>query len=734
MKHTSAGKAGIKKSAGAGSVGDDGEPADTGAGPNSESGPATAPSTATATPRPRIVGLDGLRAVAVLLVVVYHFLPDTLPAGFLGVDLFFALSGFLITGLLVGEIQATGRLRLGAFYGRRVRRLAPSVVVLVLAVVIASEFFWPDLRPTLRGSVLSSFCYVTNWWLIHANQSYFTATARPPMLEHLWSLAVEEQFYLIWPLAIAAVTGAALGSRKAARRGSAQHSGPDLMLRLTGLALLLTAASGAAMAYFAVSADVPYSADSSRVYFGSDTHCTALFAGAAAAAWSHRRRARREQSADRVGTASRFTAPFTRAVLADVAAVAGLVFVGYAALRWNEYTAAIYRTGFLEFGLAAAVLVALVARSGSRVARVLDTPVLKAVGKRSYAIYLWHWPVDVVTRPGIDIHASAASVFMLRICLTGVLAWAGYRWIETPMRKARLPRFAGRHSLGLGLAFINPRRAATALVTTAPHSLATRARGSLVFMLCVPVVISCILLGVVPTGSQPPAGDQADSQPVAAQIPGPAAGSAGRNHQLSQATQAQQQQSQPFSPPLALPLSPSSSPSPQQPSCLTSPAPASPGASLSAPAMAFGDSVMLGAQYGLRSLMPNLSIYATVGLLPRPILARVRAMYEAGELPAVVVIHIGDNGFIVPGDLTSTLDLLRGRTRVVLVTAKVPRDWQDAADQVVRQVAAQYPNVAVADWAAESQPHGDWFVPDGVHLTGPGISAFSRCIASAVTQ
>jgi peptidoglycan/LPS O-acetylase OafA/YrhL len=738
--------------------------------PSQPDGSPPGQSGAAAHQRPRIAGLDGLRAVAVAMVVVYHFLPNVLPAGFLGVDLFFALSGFLITGLLVGEIQATGRLRLGAFYGRRVRRLAPSVVVLVLAVVVASEFIWPDLRPTLRGSVLSSFCYVTNWWLIHANQSYFMATARPPMLEHLWSLAVEEQFYLVWPLAIGAVTGAALGRRKPARRAasdpaalddpgtsasaSGAAAGPDLMLRLAGLALLLTAASGAAMAYFAISTDVPYSTDSSRLYFGSDTHCMALFAGAAAAALVHRRRTHRKPT----GT--------TVVRLADVAAVAVLVFVGYAALRWNEYTAAIYRTGFLEFGVAAAVLVALVGRPGSRVARVLDMRVLKAVGKRSYAIYLWHWPVDVVTRPGIDIHASAASVFMLRICLTCVLAWASYRWIEVPMRQVRLPRFglsrspkSGSESgpdtglgagldpkpglspnfgvglgSGLGLAFMNPKRAAAALATTSPRSLATRARGSLVFMLCVPVVISCILLGVVPAGPPPQVGDQADSQPVAAQVlPSTSASSASRAHQLSRSAQSQQQ-TQPLSAPLVLPVSPSPSPTPQQPSCLTSPAPASPGVSLSTPAMAFGDSVMLGAEYGLRSLMPNLSVYATVGLLPRPILARVRAMYEAGELPPVVIIHIGDNGFIVPSDLTSTLDLLRGRARVVLVTAKVPRDWQDAADQVVRQVAAQYPNVAVADWEAESQAQAGWFVSDGVHLTGPGISAFSQCIASAVAQ
>jgi peptidoglycan/LPS O-acetylase OafA/YrhL len=637
----------------------------------------------------RIAGLDGLRAIAVTLVVVYHFLPDTLPAGFLGVDLFFALSGYLITRLLLTEITATGTLRLTAFYGRRVRRLAPSVIVLVLVAAVASALFWPDLRETLRGSVLSSFGYVTNWWLISTNQSYFMAEGRPPMLEHLWSLAIEEQFYLFWPLAILLVTSVG-------RRGrSGSGSGRDRMPWLAGLAALLTVGSAAMMAALSISGDVPYSTDSSRVYFGSDTHCMALFAGACAAAWAFR------TPRQNVGAFHVIAGPRAmRAIRAarEPTTVAGVGFIVYASFRWNEYTSGIYRTGFLTFSLVAAAVVALVASDGSRVAGWLNVRILTAVGRRSYAIYLWHWPVDVVTRPGIDIHAPALVVLLLRVTLTGALGCASYRWVEVGLR-SRWTRE------GLFTSGSDP----AALV---------RSPG---VMLGAPIAAALLLVSTVPAGE-----NQAES----------AVSASSSAASTSVASAADRPQSPPAhqSRMIASPgsQSPRSTAHNQQLSCLTSPA-HGPGASLSSSAVAFGDSVMLGAAWGLRSRLPGLTIHATVGLLPRPILAEVRAM-RGSHRPPIVIIHIGDNGFIPPDDLSSALDSLRGAARVVLVTAKVPRDWQDAADRVLRQIAARYPNVSVADWQAESQSHDDWFVSDGVHLTSPGIAAFSACIASAVTQ
>jgi hypothetical protein len=344
------------------------------------------------------------------------------------------------------------------------------------------------------------------------------------------------------------------------------------------------------------------------------------------------------------------------------------------------------------------------------------------VGRRSYAIYLWHWPVDVVTRPGTDVHAPAFAVFLLRVALTVALACASYRWVEVGLRS---------------------RWTRDGLFTSAADPAAlVRSPG---VMLGAPIAAALLLVSVVPAGENQAvsavfaqSGDAAPSATASASTTAATSATATstggptglHSQSLARASRTARQRVQRSADSAArgqqaFSGQPSSS-------CLTSPA-RGPSVPTSTSAVAFGDSVMLGAAWSLHSHLSRLTIHATVGLLPRPILAEVRATSLASR-PPVVIIHIGDNGYILPGDLTDTLDALRGEARVVLVTAKVPRDWQDAADQVLRQTAARYPNVSLADWQAEAQQHDDWFVSDGVHLTSAGIAAFSACIASAVTQ
>ncbi len=224
---------------------------------------------------PRLPGLDGLRAVAVAAVVIFHLDVSLAPGGFIGVDIFFVISGFLITRMLTYELVQTGRIRFAAFYVRRVRRLFPAAAVLVTVVVLACGLVWRDELATLPASALSSLAYVTNWWLIADHQSYFASVGRPPMLQHLWSLAIEEQFYLVWPPLLLAATW--VGRRR---------SGQRPILPIVALALSLAAASTLVMTLIARAEDVPYGASTSRVYFGTDTHSMGLFLGAAAGAWT----------------------------------------------------------------------------------------------------------------------------------------------------------------------------------------------------------------------------------------------------------------------------------------------------------------------------------------------------------------------------------------------------------------------------------------------------------------
>src|SRR5882757_825306 len=321
--------------------------------------------TATTQGRPSqwLAGLDGLRALAVTAVVVFHFAPTVLPGGFLGVDLFFVISGYLITRMLLAEIDATGRLSIRDFYARRIRRLLPAVVTLLVVTATASALIWRDELPTTRGGVLSSLGYVTNWWLIGDHQSYFVASGRPPMAQHLWSLAIEEQFYLIWPVALVLIVGGYLTWRR--HDASAAMLLPSGRLyRVAGVATGLAFASTLAMAILAIRSDVPYGADSGRVYFGTDTHAMGLLLGAAVGA-----------------LATRGTLPFAvrrpllrGAFLTDAAALVALIVLVRIVTSVDEFTPWLYRGGFLAVSALGVVVVAAAPRPASVVGWLLEQP------------------------------------------------------------------------------------------------------------------------------------------------------------------------------------------------------------------------------------------------------------------------------------------------------------------------------------------------------------------------
>jgi peptidoglycan/LPS O-acetylase OafA/YrhL len=369
----------------------------------------------------RVPALDGLRAIAVGGVLLFHGGVAAVPGGFLGVDVFFVLSGYLITSLLLAERAASGRISLPRFWLRRARRLLPAVVVLVIAVVIVSFFLADNEAQSVRGDALSSLLYVNNWHQILTDQSYFDAAGRPSLLRHLWSLSVEEQFYLLWPLALVA------GLRAMTR------------LRFVQIVLAVAAASTLLMAVL-----YDPTGDPSRVYYGTDTRLTPLLLGAALAfVWPMR--------------GARGTTGPRAAALLDAAAVTGLVLVGGAFLVAHEFDTWIYRGGLAVVAAATALLIAAIVHPACRVARVLATPPFVWVGERSYGIYLWHWPVMVLSRPEIDVSLTLWVLVPLQIAVTVGLAEASYRWVEMPFRRgdaqraitAWMQRRAPRQRLGV---------------------------------------------------------------------------------------------------------------------------------------------------------------------------------------------------------------------------------------------------------------------------------------------
>jgi peptidoglycan/LPS O-acetylase OafA/YrhL len=355
---------------------------------------------------PYMPGLDGLRAIAVLAVFVYHFHNGGgwLPGGFLGVDVFFVISGYLITSLLLSEFRKEGRIDLVAFWLRRARRLLPAVGVLIAVVMVAGAFFDFGQISTLRGQALASMGYVTNWDLIFSHQSYFEEFARPSLFRHLWSLAVEEQFYLLWPLVFAAC-----------------------MTRFGHRRLVVGVIVGA-IASSLLMAILFDPGNPNRVFYGTDTRATPLLIGVALAFfWAP------ERLRAKTGT----LAP----VVLNVMGTVGLSMIVITFLTVHDYDLSLYHGGFLLLSVWTAMLIAALAHPAASIGRTLGNPGMRWLGLRSYSFYLWHWPVMQLTRPGIDVPIHGFILFALQLGLTLALADLSYRYVEQPFRHStRLQR------------------------------------------------------------------------------------------------------------------------------------------------------------------------------------------------------------------------------------------------------------------------------------------------------
>jgi peptidoglycan/LPS O-acetylase OafA/YrhL len=349
----------------------------------------------------RLAGLDGLRALAILAVLVFHLDPSWLPGGFLGVDVFFVVSGFLITTLLVRERVTGGRIDLPGFWSRRARRLLPALLVCVPASVLLARLSEGDLLVGIERQVLGAFTFTSNWLEIGAGSDYFAATS-PQLLMNLWSLAVEEQFYLLWPLAVLGLL--ALTRRPEVRAASA-----------LGLAVV-----SAALMALRLNPDSP-----TRVYYGTDTHVMGLMLGAALAfvyAAPHR-----------AWTTSTWWAEHRR----QVAAAALVTLLGLMALG-GEDSALTFRGGILLASVATTALVLVVVERPGRLRALLELPPARWIGARSYGIYLWHWPVFLVIGQDLPVAPGGPTYLLTRlwcVVVTFVVADLSYRFVETPVRR-----------------------------------------------------------------------------------------------------------------------------------------------------------------------------------------------------------------------------------------------------------------------------------------------------------
>ena len=351
-----------------------------------------------------IPAIDGLRALAVFAVVLYHLGISWIPGGFLGVDLFFVISGYVITRLILDSIESANGLDIKEFYAARVRRLLPGLVVLIIITSVFTALFAPDAVRRFISDVPFVLTGTNNWQLVALNQDYFQAIGRPPLLQHTWSLAVEFQFYLIWPIILLFVW---------------RRFGKRVVRRA---ALAIATFSGTALFLFSLQADNATSGRISHIYFGTDTHSLGLFLGSAlAVSWIPRNLTRNisQRAQDFI----------------DGIGVFGFIGLLCIFLFIDQSNATLYQIAFPLAGLFGCATIVSIVHPASRFSPLLSNRVFLWIGQRSYGIYLWHWVIFQITRPGADLTGSLPALNVARVLIVLALADISLRAIEIPIRK-----------------------------------------------------------------------------------------------------------------------------------------------------------------------------------------------------------------------------------------------------------------------------------------------------------
>ena len=708
-------------------------------------------------------GLDGLRALSVIAVLIYHARPEWLPGGYLGVEVFFVISGFIITRALLNEWHEHGRIGLTQFWMRRARRLLPAVGLLLAGVLAYVAAFEPDQVADLRIDVMAALGYATNWHLVLSDQSYFDSFQRPSMLRHLWSLAVEEQFYIVWPLVLA--FGLPIFKQK-------------------GLAVLIIAGIAASAIGMALLYDP--AGDNSRAYFGTDTRAAGLLVGALLAFMTA------DWQLQQAGRARRWGVS-----LLGVAAISMLVAYAF----WlNEGKPFLYQGGFLVVSLFSALAI-LAAIHRNAFSSLLSLRPLRWVGVRSYGIYLWHWPIYMLTWP----REATPSQLAMQITAIVVISAASYALLEKPVREGLL----GRAWLGLRTWSVQTWRyrgamvfsgTSTAAVVFSLLAVAVMAKppelppyfqtGSVSIrsavlaqdagsMLRVPTLMgrvqttisvlmtdqrTCrsdnlspggVLVGVAssPFGSTCP-------QPVALFEEPPAAALADAHVIVQAPAMTEEEVTEAFAriepprPPLpevspevsevATAVEPepvvataASASGTQVSGPATEPAPAAPIAPAPAlttvPAVtAIGDSVMLGAAYSLAGSIPGIDLDAAVGRQASAAIGLLQQKAAAGLLGEVVVVHIGNNGTLTNEQFDQLMAVIGLDRRVIVINLHVPRQWEESNNAVIVNGVSRHANAVLIDWSAAGNTYPEILYNDGIHLTPSGAAYYSQLVVAAL--
>lgn len=600
-----------------------------------------------------IPGLDGLRAFAVCLVILYHISPAVFPGGFLGVDIFFVLSGFLITTLLVRELRKNSRIDLQNFWKRRIRRLLPALVFLVITVVPLALLTNKDLLVGIARQVLGALTFSTNWLEIAHGSSYFDSTT-PLLFKNFWSLAIEEQFYVLWPLFFLLLLAIFRNPRHRL-----------LVVASLGIASMIAMA-------------VLYNpAQPTRVYYGTDTHVFGISCGIILALlWTGK-------------SSTVFSHPHW-VQNGKYYGYGALTLLCGAALFLPGDSAFAFRGGMQITALLVSALLASLLQPQSWLAKVGELRPVKWLGTRSYAVYLWHWPILVISGVLFPAAVSSSAYWirsLLAVVVTGIICEFSYRYIENPVRTNGI-RASCRAAYKAVCTYLYPKIIA--------------------FVIIILLVMTGIALGVAPEKSQTQlAIEKAEKE--AAAVP----------KQNAPESVLDIPPARPVEKTGMDKLSPQLNTSPPAPEEVT----------------AIGDSMFSAAKTGLDYALPGINLLAKSNRQWKDAPQVVAEGLKAGEIRRAVVISFGTNaGVTDPQYIHQVIQQLGPERMILLVNLYSPSDFIDSSNKALADIAQQYANVSLVDWHKVVYENPDLLQVDATHPSIAGANALGNLIKESLAH
>lgn len=610
-----------------------------------------------------ISGFDGIRTLAVIGVILYHLAPYQFQGGFLGVPIFFVVSGYLITDLLFQEWQQNKRIDVIGFYIRRVKRLYPALVTLVLATTAYITLFARDLLANIRAVIMTNLLYVYNWYQVAHHESYFDKFGTQSPFTHLWSLSIEGQFYLFWPLIIIILL-------KFVKKKQPIFDTMIILAFISALLMAILYRTGQ---------------DPSRVYYGTDTRMFSILLGAAlAVVWP--------------STALRKDLPTNLRLLLDVIGGGALMLLCLMFMQMTGESALVYRGGMFFFSVLSMILVAVVAHPGADMNRLLTNRLFAWIGKRSYGIYLYQYPVLVFFESKINVADHSFLYALIEVALILVLSDLSYRFLELPLQHfdysktwSTLKEFCRRDS----------------------------SYGNKRWYMLIPGLI--VLLAVVGATTGTTSGSEAkkdtalektikeNDKKVAKQNKNIAAKTSSSEHSSSSADTNTAKQ---------FDLTENEIAKAKQ-----------------LQITAVGDSVLAASSTTLQEIFPNMYVDAKVGRQVGEAIPVLQSLAQSGKLADTVLLSEGTNGPYSEQELDQIMAIVGKERKLYWINVHVPtRRWQDQVNNDLKVAAKKYPNLKVIDWYTYSKNHPEWFYDDNVHPNSEGLKYYGPYVARQILK